>query len=55
MTPQQADARGAGAHRLERSCSWPELRGEKNPGTGMLANRGCTWPRWTSIPRPAAD
>jgi hypothetical protein len=40
--PQRARHRSrqqAGAHRLERSCSWPELRGEENPGSRPMSPR----------------
>src|SRR5437870_4681402 len=29
----------AGAHRLERSCAWPELRGEESPGSRPMSSR----------------
>src|SRR6266542_5492094 len=39
--PQRARDRAcqqAGPHRLERSCSWPELRGEENRGSRPMSN-----------------
>ncbi len=40
--PQRARHRPrqqAGAHRLERSCAWPELRGEESPGSRPMSSR----------------